>query len=124
MPERSPITAADVGGLPITIVADLLEASTCTTPALTGRRHSWPGGVEQVVVMRGVPLDMTTLHQKLVWLLESGHLPAALVGAARTVRDVGNAPSHGAEVVGRDEAKAMMVASLALVRGALPMTSE
>ena len=118
--EQSPITDADIVGLPGPIAADLLEASTCCdagayrAAVLVARR-----AVEQVVVMRGVPLEMRTLHQKLVWLLKSGHLPATLAGAARTVRDVGNAASHGGEAVRRDEAKAMVVASLAVVRGAL-----
>ena len=111
-------------GLPSPVAADLFEASTCycagayRAAALLARR-----AVEQVVVMRGVPLDMRTLHQKLVWLLKSGHLPPELAGAARTVRDVGNAASHGAEAVTRDEANAMVLASLAVVRGALPTTS-
>ncbi len=125
MPERSPITSADLSGLPSTIAADLVEASTCydagayRAAALLARR-----AVEQVVVMRGVPLDMSTLHQKLVWLLRSRHLPAALVDSARTVREIGNAASHGAEAVTRDEAKSMLLASLAVVRRALPMTPE
>ena len=112
-------------GLPRPIAADLLEASTCfdagayRAAALLARR-----AVEQVVVMRGVPLDMKTLHQKLVWLLKSGHLPADLANAARTVRDVGNAASYGAEAVTRDEAEAMVVASLVVVRGALPAMSQ
>ena len=124
MSEGSPITDVDVVGLPSPIAADLFEASTCCcagayrAAALVARR-----AVEQAVVMRGVPLDMRTLHQKLVWLLKSGYLPAELAGAARTVRDVGNAASHGAEAVTRDEANAMVVASLAVVRGALPTAS-
>ena len=77
MPEESRITDADVVGLPRPVAADLLEASQCCdvgayrAAALMARR-----AVEQVVVMRGVPLDMRTLHHKLVWLLKSGHLPA------------------------------------------------
>jgi hypothetical protein len=124
VPERSPITDTDVGGLPGTIAVDLLEASTCydagayRAAALLARR-----AVEQVVVLRGVPREMRTLHQKLVWLLRSGHLPAALVGDARTVRDVGNAASHGAEAMGREETRAMIVASLAVVRNAFPPPS-
>lgn len=124
MPDQSPITDAHVVGLPDAVAADLLEASRCCdvgayrAAALLARR-----AVEQVVVMHGVPLDMRTLHQKLVWLLKSGHLPAERAGAARTVRDVGNAASHGAEAVTCDEANAMLVASLAVVRGALPTTS-
>lgn len=122
--EQSPIADADTVGLPSPVAADLLEASTCCdagayrAAALLARR-----AVEQAVVLRGVPLDMRTLQQKLVWLLTSGHLPAELAGAARTVRDVGNAASHGAEAVSRDEAKAMVVASLAVVRAALRTTS-
>ncbi len=123
--EQSPVTDADMVGLPRPIAADLLEASTCCdagayrAAALLARR-----AVEQVVVMRGVPLDFTTLHQKLVWLLKSGHLPVDLADAARTVRDVGNAASHGAEAVTPDEAKAIVLASLTVVRGALPATSR
>ncbi len=125
MTEQSPIADADTVGLPSAIAADLLEASTCCdagayrAAALLARR-----AVEQVVVMRGVPLDVRTLRQKLVWLLESGHLPAELAGAARTVRDVGNAAFHGAEAVSRDEARAMVVASLAVARAALHATDE
>lgn len=74
--------------------------------------------------MRGVPLDMKTLHKKMVWLLKSGHLPADCAHVARTVRDVGNAASHGAEAVRREEAEAIVVASLVVVRGALPATSQ
>jgi hypothetical protein len=122
--EQDPITDADVAGLPAPISADLLEASTCCdvgayrAAALVARR-----AVEQVVVMCGVPRDARTLHQKLVWLLTSGHLPGHLAAAARTVRDVGNAASHGAAAVTRDEAKAMVVASLIVVRSAVPATS-
>lgn len=121
MREQSPVTRADVGGLPPTVAADLLEASTCfgvgayRGAALLARR-----AVEQVVVMAGVPLEMRTLHQKLVWLLRSGHLPPALVDAARTVRDVCTAAAHGAEAVTGDEASAALAASLAVVRASLP----
>ena len=124
VPEQDTITDADIVGLPTPIAADLLEASTCCdagayrAAALVARR-----AVEQVVVMRGVPRDARTLHQKLVWLLKSGHLPGDLAAAARTVSDVGNAASHGAVAVTREEAKAMVVASLLVVRGAVPATS-
>lgn len=123
MPEPSPIADADTVGLPRSVAADLREASTCweagayRAAALMARR-----AVEQVVVIRGVPLEMRTLHQKLAWLLTAGHLPARLADAARTVRDVGNAASHGADAVTPEEAKAILVASLVVVRGALPPT--
>jgi len=114
------ITEAETIGLPDAIAADLLEAATCCTAgayrgaALLARR-----AVEQVVVMRRVPLETKTLHQKLVWLLKAGHLPGDLAGDARTVRDVGNAAAHGAEALTRDEAHAMVVSSLAVARGVL-----
>ena len=125
VPEPSPSTDADMVGLPRPIAADLVEASTCfdagayrAAALLAGR------AVEQVVVMRGVPLDRKTLHQKLVWLLESGHLRADLANAARTVGDVGNAASYGAEAVTREEAKPIVLASLIVVRGALHAMSQ
>ncbi len=125
LPEQYPITDADARGLPKPIAADLLEASMCCkagayrAAALLARR-----AVEQAVVSRGVPLDRRTLHQKLVWLLNAGHLPAHLADAARTVRDVGNAASHGAEAVTSEEARAIVAAALAVVRGVLPATSR
>ena len=124
VPQESPIIDADLVGLPKSIAADLLEASTCyevgahRAVALLARR-----AVEQVVVMLGVPLGTKTLHQKLAWLIKSGHLPADLADAVRTVRDVGNAAFHGAEPMTREEAKTMVVAALVVVRGALPATS-
>lgn len=120
MTDPSPISEEEAIGLPGPIVADLLEAATCCEAgayrgaALLARR-----AVEQVVVMRRVPLEMKTLHQKLVWLLKAGHLPGALAGDARMVRDLGNAASHGAEALTRDEAYAMVASSLAVARGVL-----
>jgi hypothetical protein len=114
------ITDADTAGLPDPVAADLLEAATCweagayRAAVLMARR-----AVEQVVVMCGIPLDMKTLHQKLVWLLNAGHLPGALAADARTVRDAGNAAAHGGEPVAAEEARTMIVASLAVARGAL-----
>lgn len=117
-PEERSITEEDTSGLPGPIATDLLEASACLefgahrAAALVARR-----AVEQVVVMRRVPLEMKTLHQKLVWLLQAGHLPRDLAGHARTVGDVGTAAAHGGEALTRDEAHAMVVSSLALARG-------
>lgn len=114
------IAEADTAGLPASIAVDLLEAATCCAAgayraaALMARR-----AVEQVVVMRGVPFDASTLNQKLVWLLRAGHLPGRLAGDARTVRDVGNAAAHGGVALTRDEAEAMVIAALAVARGAL-----
>ncbi|CAA9220767.1 MAG: hypothetical protein AVDCRST_MAG10-646 [uncultured Acidimicrobiales bacterium] len=119
-PEQPPITREETAGLPAAIAADLLEAGACLAfgahraAALLGRR-----AVEQVVVMRRVPLEMKTLHQKLVWLLQAGHLPRNLAGHARTVGDVGTAAAHGGEALSRVEAHAMVVSSLAVARGVL-----
>jgi hypothetical protein len=114
------ITEDDTAGLPGPVAADLLEAAACweagayRAAVLMARR-----AVEQVVVMRGVPLEMKTLHQKLVWLLKARHLPGPLAPHARTVRDAGNAAAHGGEPVAADEARSMIVASLAVARAAL-----
>ncbi len=114
------MTEAETVGLPGPIATDLLEAAACCgfgayrAAALVARR-----AVEQVVVMRRVPLQMRTLHQKLVWLLEDGHLPRGLAGHARTVGDVGTAAAHGGEALTRDEAHAMVVSSLAVARAVL-----
>ena len=100
-----PIVEADTVGLPPSIAADLLEASRCCSfgayraAGLLARRV-----VEQVVVLRRVPLERRTLDQKLAWLLEAGHLPRALVADARAVRNVGNAATHGGEGVTAEEA--------------------
>jgi hypothetical protein len=115
-----PVTAADTAGLPAPVAADLLEAAACWSAgayraaALMARR-----AVEQVVVLRGVPLAAKTLHEKLLWLLRAGHLPRELAGAAATVRDLGNAAAHGGGPVAADEAQAMVVAALAVARAAL-----
>lgn len=118
---QPPVTEADTAGLPAPIAADLLEAASCCTvgayraAALMARR-----AVEQIVVLRGVPLAARTLHEKLVWLLRSGHLPGGLAPAARTVRDIGNAAAHGGEALTGEEARAIVVAALAVARGANP----
>jgi hypothetical protein len=115
-----PLTADDTAGLPPSVAADLLEAAACCTigawraAALMARR-----AVEQVVVMRGVPLAAKTLHEKLRWMLNAGHLPGASAADARTVRDIGNAAAHGGEPLTGEEARAMVLASLAVARGAL-----
>ena len=119
-PLEPPISEADAVGLPGPIAADLLEASMCCTfgayraAGLLARR-----GVEQVAVMRRVPPEMRTLHQKLTWLVEAGHLPPDLVPDARAVRDLGNAAAHGAEGVTMDEACAGVRSSLAVAVGVL-----
>ena len=115
-----PIQPADTVGLPAPLAADLLEAATCCTfgayraAALLARRT-----VEQVVVLRRVPLEMKTLQQKVGWLLTAGHLSRSLSAEARTVRDVGAAAAHGAGPVTRDEAYAVVRAALAVARAVL-----
>jgi hypothetical protein len=115
-----PIQPADTAGLPAPLAADLLEAASCCAfgayraAGLLARRT-----VEQVVVMRGVPLTMRTLQQKVGWLLTAGYLPRALAADARTVRDVGTAAAHGGDPVTRDEADAVVRAALAVARAVL-----
>ena len=115
-----PIEEGETAGLPGPIAADLLEASTCCSfgayraAGLLARR-----AVEQVVVLRRVPLERRTLDHKLAWLLEAGHLPRALVADARTVRAVGNAAAHGGEGVSRDEAFAGVRSALAVALAVL-----
>ncbi len=119
--DGQPISPADTAGLPGPIAADLLEASRCCTigayraAGLLARR-----AVEQVAVLRRVPLEMRTLNQKLAWLVEAGHLPVHLVGDARTVRDLGNAAAHGTEEVTMDEGLAGVRSGLAVAVGAFP----
>ena len=119
-PHQPPISEADTVGLPGPIATDLLEASMCCTfgayraAGLLARR-----GVEQVAVMRRVPAEMRTLHQKLTWLIEVGHLPPELVPDARAVRNLSNAAAHGAEGVTLDEACAGVRSSLAVAVGVL-----
>ena len=119
-PEEPTITVEETSGLPSPIATDLLEAGACLTfgahraAALLARR-----AVEQAVVMRRVPLEMRTLHQKMVWLLQAGHLPRHLARHARAVGDIGTAAAHGGEALSRDEAHAMIVSSLAVARGVL-----
>jgi hypothetical protein len=119
-PDQPAVTKAQTDGLPGPIADDLLEAALCCSvgayrgAALLARR-----AVEQVAVMRRIPLEMRTLHQKLLWLLRAGHLPAALAPQAVTVRDIGNAAAHGGEPLTRDETYAMVGAALAVARGVL-----
>ena len=115
-----PIAEADTAGLPGPIAADLLEASRCCTfgahrgAALLARR-----AVEQVAVLRRVPLEMRTFHQKVAWLVEAGHVPRRLVPDARAVRDLGNAAAHGGAPVTMDEACAGVRSALAVATAAL-----
>lgn len=112
-----PIVPADVAGLPAPIAADLLEAASCSSfgayraAGLLARRT-----VEQVVVMRRVPLEMRTLQQKVGWLLTAGHLPRTMAAEARTVRDVGTAAAHGGDPLSHEEADAVVKAALAIAR--------
>ena len=118
--DEPPIQPADTAGLPAPLAADLLEAASCCAfgayraAGLLARRT-----VEQVVVMRGVPLTMRTLQQKVGWLLSEGYLPRSSAAAARTVRDVGTAAAHGGDPVTRDEADAVVRAALAVARAVL-----
>jgi hypothetical protein len=120
MPAEPPITPADVAGLPAPIAADLLEAADCCAfgayraAALLARRT-----VEQVVVLRRVPLEMRTLQQKVGWLLTAGHLPRSLAAEARTARDVGTAAAHGGDPITGDEAAAVVRAALAIAGAVL-----
>jgi hypothetical protein len=119
-PHEPPISEADTAGLPSAIAADLLEASMCCTfgayraAGLLARR-----AVDQVAVLRRVPLEMRTLNGKLTWLLEAGHLPPDLASDARAVRDLGTAAAHGTEGVTTDEACAGVRSSLAVAVGVL-----
>lgn len=119
-PVRPPVQESQTAGLPGPVADDLLEAARCWSAgayrgaALLARR-----AVEQVAVMRRVPLEMATLHQKLLWLLRAGHLPPHLAGDAATVRDIGNAAAHGGEPLTRDEAYAVVTSSLAVARAVL-----
>ena len=119
-PDEPPITEADTAGLPGPVAADLLEASMCCTfgayraAGLLARR-----AVDQVAVLRRVPLEMRTLHQKLTWLVEAGHLPPELAPDARAVRDLGGAAAHGAQGVTMDEARAGVRSCLAVAVGVL-----
>jgi hypothetical protein len=119
-PDRPLISDADVAGLPSPIAADLLEASRCCSfgayraAALLTRR-----AVEQVAVLRRVPLEMRSFHQKVAWLVQAGHLPPALVADARAVRDLGNAAAHGVSRVAMEEACAGVRSGLAVAVGVL-----
>jgi len=111
-----PITSAETGTLPEPIALDLLEAAgCCASGAYRGAGLLARRAVEQAAVLRRVPLDMRTLHQKVGWLLAAGHVPRRLAGEARTVRDVGTAAAHGGEALSRDEAYAVVTAALAVV---------
>jgi hypothetical protein len=115
-----PVSEADVAGLPAPIAADLLEAARCCTfgayraAGLLARR-----AVEQVAVLRRLPVDMRTLDQKLGWLLREGHLPRAQAQDARVVRDVGTAAAHGGEPLTAAEAGAGVRAAVAVARAVL-----
>lgn len=115
-----PITPADTERLPPTVAADLVEAARCCSfgayrgAALLARRT-----VEQVVVMRRVPLEMLTLQHKVGWLLSAGHLPRAFVADARTVREVGTAAAHGGDPITREEAVAVVRSALSIARAVL-----
>jgi hypothetical protein len=115
-----PIDEADTAGLPASIAADLLEASACCSfgayraAGLLARR-----AVEQAAVMRRVPLDRKTLAQKLGWLLQAGHLPAAYTGDARTIAAVGTAAAHGGEPLRGPEARAAVRSALAVTAAVL-----
>lgn len=112
--------AIDVAGLPAPVAADLLEAARCCGfGAYRGAGLLARRAVEQVAVMRRLPLDMRTLDQKLGWLLREGHLPRQLAKDARVVRDIGTAAAHGGEALTRDEAFAMVAAAAAVARGVL-----
>jgi hypothetical protein len=101
--EYAPIAEADTAGVPRPIAADLLEASVCCTAgAYRGAGLLVRRAVEQVVVLRRVPLDRRTL-----------------VADARVVRDLGNAAAHGSGGIGKDEAWAGVRAGLAVARGVL-----
>lgn len=118
--EYAPIAEADTAGVPRPIAADLLEASVCCAAgAYRGAGLLVRRAVEQVVVLRRVPLDRRTLDQKLAWLLQAGHLAPDLVADARVVRDLGNAAAHGSGGIGKDEAWAGVRAGLAVARGVL-----
>ena len=104
-------------GLPGPIVADLLEAALCCSAgAYRGAGLLARRAVEQVAVLRRVPLEKRTLDQKLGWLLEAGHLPRTSVADARTVRDVGTAAAHGGEALTEAEANAVVTSALAVAR--------
>ena len=119
-PDRRPIADAEAAGLPAPIAADLLEASLCCSfgayraAGLLTRR-----AVEQVAVLRRVPLEMRSFHQKVAWLVEAGHLPPDAVPDARAVRNLGNAAAHGAEGVTMEEACAGVRSGLAIAVAAL-----
>jgi len=118
--EQPPVLEAETVGLPGPIAGDLLEAALCCSvgayrgAALLARR-----AVEQVAVMRRVPLEMGTLHQKVVWLLRSGQLPRELSQHARIVGDIGTAAAHGGEPLTRDEAYALVTSALAVAQAVL-----
>lgn len=115
-PQEPPILRHQTADLPAGMAEDLLEACRCYSfaayrgAALLARRS-----VEQAVVMLGVPPTRRTLHQKIHWLLAEGHLPQRCKQSAVTLRDVGNAASHGASGVSRDEAGAAVSAALSMV---------
>jgi hypothetical protein len=114
--EEPPISIEQTAGLPVSIAADLVEAARCCSfgayraAGLLTRR-----AFDQAAVMRRVPLEARTLHQRLGWLLEHGDLPRTLGRDARTIRDVGTAAAHGAEPLARSDAYAVVMSALAVV---------
>jgi len=111
------IVEAQTVGLPRPIAADLLEAARCASfGAYRGAGLLARRAVEQVAVLRRVPLERRTLDQKLGWLIEAGHVPRASAAHARTVRDVGTAAAHGAEALTKAEACAIVTSALAMAR--------
>lgn len=115
-----PISKEDTAGLPSPIATDLLEASLCCTfgayraAALMARR-----AIEQVAVLRRVPREMRTFHQKVAWLVQVAQLPHERLRDARVVRDLGNAAAHGAEAVTMEDACAGVRSALALALASL-----
>ena len=119
-PDRPPISEADTAGLPAPIAADLLEASQCCTfGAYRGAALLTRRAVEQVAVLRRVPLEMRTFHQKVAWLVDAGHLPRDLVADARAVRDLANAAAHGSASLTMEETCTGVRAGLAVAVGVL-----
>lgn len=115
-PHAPPITRRHTAGLPEGIANDLLEACRCYSfMAYRGAGLLARRAVEQAVVMLGVPLTKRTLHQKLDWLLDAGHLPKRSSSTADTMRDIANAAAHGASAISREEAHTAVSAALAIV---------
>lgn len=115
-PHEPPITRRQTAGLPEGIANDLLEACRCYSfMAYRGAGLLARRAVEQAVVMLGVPPTKKTLQHKLHWLLEGSHLPKQWTSSAGTILEVGNAATHGASAINRDEAHAAVTAALSVV---------